>query len=67
MERAVDHLLQHSGGVEDKVRFAVECGGGGAGGERRKGIHLRNWKADKPIDTSVVVEPIILNDSEAGE
>ncbi|KAK4306052.1 hypothetical protein Pmani_022096 [Petrolisthes manimaculis] len=64
VERAVDHLLQHSGGVEDKVRFAVECGGG-TGGERRKGIHLRNWKADKPIDTSVIVEPIILNDSEA--
>lgn len=60
VERAVDHLMQHSSGVEDKVRFAVECGS-----ERKKGIHIRNWKADKPMDVSVAVEPVMLNDSEA--
>lgn len=58
----VDHLLQHSCGVEDKVRFAVECGS-----ERKKGIHIRNWKADKPMDVSVAVEPVMLNDTEAGK
>ncbi|XP_042212595.1 tripeptidyl-peptidase 2-like isoform X1 [Homarus americanus] len=60
VDRAVDHLLEHSNGVEDTVRFMVECGS-----DRRKGIHLRNWKADKPIDMSVVVEPIMLNDTQA--
>lgn len=54
--------MQHSSGVEDKVRFAVECGS-----ERKKGIHIRNWKADKPMDVSVAVEPVMLNDTEAGE
>lgn len=55
-------MLQNSCGVEDKVRFAVECGS-----ERKKGIHIRNWKADKPMDVSVAVEPVMLNDTEAGE
>lgn len=58
----MEHLLQQAGGVEDKVRFAVECGS-----ERKKGIHIRNWKADKPMDVSVAVEPVMLNDTEAGE
>lgn len=44
------------------MRFAVECGS-----ERKKGIHIRNWKADKPMDVSVAVEPVMLNDTEAGE
>ncbi|CAL4069880.1 unnamed protein product [Meganyctiphanes norvegica] len=60
VERAVDYLIQHSGGVEDKVRFVVECGA-----ERSKGIHLRNWMADKPVDVSVMVEPVILDDTRA--
>ncbi|KAG0716947.1 Tripeptidyl-peptidase 2 [Chionoecetes opilio] len=60
VERAVEHLIQQTGGVEDKVRFAVECGS-----ERKKGIHIRNWKADKPVDVSVAVEPVMLNDMEA--
>lgn len=62
VDRAVDHLLQHSSGVENKIRFVVECGS-----DRRKGIHIRNWKADKPIDVSVMVEPVMMNDTEAGE
>ncbi|XP_045597102.1 tripeptidyl-peptidase 2 isoform X2 [Procambarus clarkii] len=60
VDRAVDHLLEHSNGVEDKVRFTVECGN-----DRRKGIHIRNWKADKPIDMAVMVEPVMLNDMQA--
>ncbi|XP_045114338.1 tripeptidyl-peptidase 2-like isoform X1 [Portunus trituberculatus] len=60
VERSVEHLIQQAGGVEDKVRFAVECGS-----ERKKGIHIRNWKADKPMDVSVAVEPVMLNDTEA--
>lgn len=62
VDRAVDYLLQHSNGIEDKVRFVVECGS-----DRRKGIHIRNWKADKPIDVSIMVEPVLLNDMEAGK
>ncbi|XP_071534647.1 tripeptidyl-peptidase 2 isoform X2 [Panulirus ornatus] len=60
VDRAVDYLLQHSNGIEDRVRFVVECGN-----DRRKGIHIRNWKADKPIDMPVMVEPVMLNDMEA--
>ncbi|KAK8720628.1 hypothetical protein OTU49_013196 [Cherax quadricarinatus] len=60
VDRAVEHLLEHSNGVEDKVRFTVECGS-----DRRKGIHIRNWKADKPIDMSIMVEPVMLNETQA--
>ncbi|XP_068214350.1 tripeptidyl-peptidase 2 [Palaemon carinicauda] len=60
VQHAVEHLIQHSNGVEDKIRFAVECGS-----ERTKGIHLRNWPALKPVDVSVTVEPKLLNDTKA--
>ncbi|XP_066956231.1 tripeptidyl-peptidase 2 isoform X3 [Macrobrachium rosenbergii] len=60
VQHAVEHLIQYSGGVEDKVHFAVECGS-----ERTKGIHLRNWPALKPVDVSVTVEPKLLNDTKA--
>ena len=61
MDRALEYLIQNSGDVVDNIRFAVECGN-----ERNKGIHLRNWNADKPVDVSVTVEPFVLNDSRAG-
>lgn len=57
----MEHMLQHCNSIEDKVRFMVECGS-----ERKKGIHLRNWLADKPVDMSVTVEPVLLDDTRAG-
>ncbi|XP_042890415.1 tripeptidyl-peptidase 2-like isoform X3 [Penaeus japonicus] len=62
VDRAVEHILQHCNSIEDKVRFTVECGS-----ERKKGIHLRNWLADKPVDMSVTVEPVLLDDTRAAD
>ena len=53
--------MQHVGGMEEQVRFVVECGL-----EKKKGIHLRNWAACKPVARTVNLEPFMLDEARAG-
>ena len=49
--------------MEHKVQIAVDCGGR----ERKKGIQLRNWKGNYVSETTVTIEPMLLDDTNAGE
>ncbi|KAB7497558.1 Tripeptidyl-peptidase 2 [Armadillidium nasatum] len=60
VEKAMDYLLSFPHEPESKFRFKLECGK-----EHGKGIHIRNWVADKPIDVSVSVEPVIFDETRA--
>ncbi|KAL7634240.1 UNVERIFIED_CONTAM: hypothetical protein RMT77_015570 [Armadillidium vulgare] len=60
VEKAMDYLLSFPHEPESNFRFKLECGK-----EHGKGIHIRNWLADKPIDVSVSVEPVIFDETRA--
>lgn len=48
--------------MESYVKFIITCGN-----EGEKGIHIRNASENQIIKSSVIVEPVFLNEGDIGK
>jgi tripeptidyl-peptidase-2 len=58
IEAAFEHLNKYVQSVDRDVRFSVSCN---TGSSASKGIHLRDFDVDKPVEVAIKIEPFFLD------